>query len=160
MSYLPAELSPEVIREFGLSIFLRSGFAMKDEVELKFVDFISSFLSNSNRRCAVFESLWRTDDLGLATEEIPYFICEKSVYYCLQFQDLTYIRKALQSARQYPFVGALISQPKTTSEITSHQTVTSDILELLAVNANSVLVGAYDGEGFLVWQKHEVYPEI
>jgi hypothetical protein len=127
---------------------------MKDEVELKFVDLISSFLSNSNRRCVVFESFWRTDDLGLATEEIPYFICEKSIYYCLQFQDLTHIRKALQSARQYPFIGALITLPKTAPEIKSHQTVISDILELLAVNANGVLVGAYDGEGFLAWQKH------
>jgi len=78
------------------------------------------------------------------------------VYHILDVTDRVKerIEAALREAESLPvFVGAIGRQPPNPiSENSEHLTVSTEQLEAFAKSAHCVFVGAYDGEGYIVWQ--------
>ncbi|MGA2481492.1 MAG: hypothetical protein ABSF92_00030 [Candidatus Acidiferrales bacterium] len=78
------------------------------------------------------------------------------VYHMLGYTDRTKerVRDALREAESLPvFVGAIGRQPPNPmSEDSGHLTVSTEQLEAFAKSAYCVFVGAYDGEGYVLWQ--------
>jgi hypothetical protein len=147
----------------GINVHVREAFQMggilpgnlHHQAEHKLGLYISSFLGRTENHCAVFEhALARASDPFLAGETSQYFICGGDVYFFLTARDLDVevILKAIQSAKTYLFNGVLADLSEI-SAISNREHVTEQTLRKLAENTKHLIVGAYDGEGYLMWDR-------
>jgi hypothetical protein len=168
VSYLPPTVNPDASREFevgGQSVLdMNSQYEIGTEAhkivgplgaanELHLANFISAYLSQPGKRYAIFEhALAEPGDLWLSQTSIRFFTCDTGVYIFLNQQDasLDAILAALRAARTYRLTG-ILSGPTSFPEIPIGHEVTLDVLRVLAATTAYVIVGAYDGEGELIW---------
>lgn len=119
-----------------------------------FVDEIRAFLDANNSRVCIFEdaSAQPNDQFlrAITTRALTY---DDEVYHLVCARDShEQMLKTIHAARSWLFVGALTQVPDATG-LCSKKTLTRDEIENLAQNAIGIVVGAYDGEGFVVWTK-------
>ena len=116
---------------------------------------LQSHLTAGEDRLCLFEDnamsadLLAADDSGVRTGSLG-----NEVYRLLLPDDADHPDRVLQTirrARSWPFVAALTSDPSG-PESWSRETLDYRQLETAAQRAEQVLIGAYDGEGFLLWQ--------
>lgn len=118
---------------------------------------IHDFLALSDQRLCIFEN-------ALAHPTDPYVhrlssaisVFEQDVYHTLTAgDDLSRIQQTVREAGSIPiFIGAMTSWhaecPKVLSQ---HVSLTPSCLSGLAQLAQGVIVGAYDGESYVLWEK-------
>lgn len=155
ISYLPSEVYPMGNQDFRQSIFLSTGIKIASEAKLKIQGFISAYLGKGGRSYAIFETLGRTGDAWLTTTDISYFIHDSKAYSFLtpEDSDLQSILEALRRARHYPFVCGLTSLSDDDAQIQSFQETATSVLRNLAANAEHIVIGAFDAEGYLIWSR-------
>lgn len=149
-THLPTTISPAASRRFKVG-----GVTTRSETEPALVAFILAYLRGQRKRYAVFEALERPGDAPLSSSKAQFFIHEDEIYYFLtpQERDPTKVASTVRAARSYPFIGVLTSIPEDEPDIRAGYELTADILERLAMRTEHILIGAYDGEGELIWSK-------
>lgn len=124
------------------------------------VAIIEAFLSAKEGRVCIFEdALSRPNDPILSRSAARLLTFHNEVYHFLSGRAVksSQIRQTIRQAKSIPlFIGALTSVPEKSSF--SHKarkiTITSDErLRGLAARSEKIVVGAYDGEGYLIWNK-------
>ncbi|HUS14756.1 MAG TPA: hypothetical protein VM536_07025, partial [Chloroflexia bacterium] len=119
-------------------------------------DFIAKYLLGSATSYAVFQDLTSTpDDLG--TTDIPHFLYESEVYRFIPYHqaDSDHVERMMQwvkMANARLLVGILTWLPPP-SELLPGQEVNKEFLAHLATGTKHVIVGAFDGEGELIWNR-------
>jgi hypothetical protein len=106
-------------------------------------------------RLLIEDALAKPTDSGLARSPIPFWIFDDDVIFAVPHAaDAGHIGAALSFARSWGMVAALTQvdgQPTQDSPVhlTAHQLIS------FAENASLILVEAYDGEGYIVWEKRQ-----
>ncbi len=122
------------------------------------VSIVQAFLRAAEGRVCILENaLARPSDPGLSRFQSRLLAFEDEVYHVLLSRELegTEIARAIGEARcAYPpligvitFLAAEAGLPDEARDITSAQ------LRVLAERTQKIVVGAYDGEGYLIWSK-------
>lgn len=156
ISFLPSIANEQSRHAFDVSLFLTTGHRIgKQAINVKLADFIAAYLGQARRPYAIIETLARVSDPGLTRMALAYFTYATEVYVFHTKHDRTpeSIRATLNSARDYPFICGLTTLPEDYPTIQSRRAVTLDTLEQLARNTRHILVGAYDAEGYLIWNR-------
>lgn len=125
------------------------------ETELELANFIMAYLQRPGSRHAVFEHALATpSDPWLRSSTLRYFSYGSEVYIFLTEADadVATIIDAVRGSRTYLFTG-ILTMATAMPELQSAETVTEDLLQTLALSSEYILVGAYDGEGELIWSR-------
>jgi hypothetical protein len=115
---------------------------------------IRNYIMNNNG-CAIFEIFARPASPILEFGKKRYFIFKNEAYLILFRQaDLKKeIQEYLPSARPYPEIIGLSSLSEHDIEYIEYQTVDEGMMKKLVETTDYLLIGAYDGEGYLIWEK-------
>lgn len=153
VSYLPEAVDMETALDFEHSITLRTGIPVTREVKAEAVNFIAAYLRQADNSIAIFETLARPDDPWLTkAHDFQYFAYDTEVYGYLTSQecDPADVMAVFRHGREYPYVASLTSLP---GDDVGHQgtEITRLRLEQLAARTVHLLIGAYDGEGSIIW---------
>lgn len=155
-TYAPMDVRNDILQDLEHSIFLRSGMKVTDLMRQRIAKFIAQFLNSNRKRCAIFETLMEIGDRVVNLGDLPRARYEREIYLYLtsrQYGENT-IANVLMKARGYPFIGALTSgnlqDPKRGSALLNLRM--SDF-DGLATNTLFIVIGSYDNEGYVVWQR-------
>jgi len=150
-SFLPPDVEPAATRQFT-----RGGIAQADESEGHLVTFIHDFLTSGEGKLCIFQdALSATGAAGSSPTGIKTLTYRREVYRCLSEGDEREgIRQTIQRAQTLPrFLAVLTSLPKGEGLYYESQPATLKLLSNLADRAEKIIVGAYNGEGHLIWNK-------
>jgi hypothetical protein len=150
IAYLPSDIDIETATQFNIG-----GIASRDETEAKLAEFISGYLSESSKNCAIFEhALARPNDPSLLRSKSRILIYKTEVYYLLSSKDndLGIIIDTIRTVTSHVFI-CVLTEADNVSAIQSSGKLTSEILQRFALNAQHVLISAYDDEADLIWSK-------
>jgi len=119
---------------------------------------IKSFLADSNQNICIFENaLAGANDPYLTTLTSTICTYKDEVYHLLTSKDATAtncrIETTIEEATSIPiFIGALTSWQREPLELLPPRIqLTEDSLSQLALQAKHIVIGAYDGESYLIW---------
>lgn len=112
--------------------------------------------TRENNLCILEEGLAQRSDPCVASWEVPWFALNEELYYIATSANTdSEIEQIIRMAKNhYPgLIGAMTSLPPS-FELDSHKrTITSEEVNILAVRAEKVILGAYDGQGYLIWSQ-------
>jgi len=120
------------------------------------VENVKTFLQGGANRVCVFEdSLKRLGDPILREVTTRYATFDKEIYHLLLGADVQAkeILKVIRTARSIPtFVGVLTEWPSGVQS--SHpSSLLPATVRALAQTAHKLIIGAFDGEGYLIWNR-------
>lgn len=122
-----------------------------DWLVTKIKDFL---ISGRHHVCVLEDSLKQVGDVVLDNLTTTYATFNKEIYHVLFSTDADEqtIKKVLKSAKSIPtFIGTL-TEWQGSRPTTSPIRLSATQLELLAMKTDSFIVGAFDGESYLIWQ--------
>ncbi len=120
------------------------------------VEEIRAFLVGQERRICIFEdALADSHDPCLARLNTKFITYLSEVYHVLFWHDADQERilQTVRRARSWLFIGAMTSLREGSCLDPSNMKLSEEELCALAEDAEGIIVGAYDGEGYLVWIK-------
>lgn len=117
---------------------------------------ISEFLRGSPVNMCIFEdaNAMPTDPF-LQSVSTRYSAFQEEVYHliCQPDNNGDAISKTLRQAHSWLTIGALTSAPQETEICAQRGDLTLSTLTTLAQRTEVIIVGAYDGEGYVIWRK-------
>jgi len=125
------------------------------ETELELANVIMTYLQRPGKRYAVFEHvLAAPGDPWLRSSTLQYFSYMSELYIFLTKADANVetIIDTIRRSATYLFTG-ILTTPAAMPELHSAEIVIEDLLRTLALSSEYILVGAYDGEGELIWSR-------
>jgi len=178
-TFFPSEVSTEQVKEFTFGGKLPTPpaethkfFTAKDGSQYKAIpipntDFwlvgaVQDFLRGREEAICVFEdALARPGDRSLSALDTNVWAFNDEVYHFLTHADLedTKIEAVIRRAMSVfpPLIGVLSSASRLTDLAVRTREVTSGKLKTLAENAEKIIVGAYDAEGYLIWHRPKTF---
>ncbi len=116
---------------------------------------ISEHLSTPERVCLLENASASRGDPWLAQPRVPTGYHKEEVYHWLAGpQPEVAIQQAVRTARSlFAFAGALTSLDDAQEEWVEGGDLSLETLQRLADNTLQLFVGAYDGEGFVIWRR-------
>ncbi|HEV2826949.1 MAG TPA: hypothetical protein VGW76_05050 [Pyrinomonadaceae bacterium] len=118
------------------------------------VDQVRTFLHEGNDRACVFEDASAAPgDPYLRNIETRISTMNQEVYHLLCPADISNdkILKTIRLARSWLFIGVMTYS--STDLCSGREPLTLQELTWLAQRAEKIVIGAYDGEGYLTWEK-------
>jgi hypothetical protein len=116
-------------------------------------EFISNFLSKDHKNWAVVEN-YMLDPKSpyVELENVRMFPFDSDVYYFLNKKNsINEIYKTLRRSSQVWHFLAVLTQIQDEISIV----LTDSIIDHICTNVKSIIAGAYDGEGYIFWQRRE-----
>lgn len=122
------------------------------------VSIIQAFLRAAEDRVCIFENaLARPSDPVLSRSESRVLVFDNEVYHFLSAADWasTIIAQAIREAGcpYPPLIGAMASAADEAGFSGEGRQISSAQLKVLAERTEKIVIGAYDGEGYLIWSK-------
>jgi hypothetical protein len=124
---------------------------------------ISEIQEHLERDCGqmvVFEdNLQRKDDPHINKSGTRMFFYHEQIYHYLMGEDLQQPEQIewtiTESASLHLFIGVMTSSSQDPKLFAPRSNASDATLKDLAQNSKKIIVGAYDGEGYLIWEKTE-----
>ena len=116
---------------------------------------IRMYLSKENKRLCIFENaLANSSDPWISSKKSKIFIFKHEVYHFLLRSDVAgkKIEQTIRDATSHLFIGVLTSVPRETAFPKNRQEVNFEELKVFVERTEKIIVGAYDGEGYLFWK--------
>lgn len=118
---------------------------------------IQKFLSTGEGRvCVLEDALARPHDPSLSSADTRIVIFNSEVYHVLlssDAEDNELILQTIRRASSWLFIGAMTSILREGDFFLEAGKITSEKLKVLAERIEKIVVGAYDGEGYLIWER-------
>jgi hypothetical protein len=120
---------------------------------------IQEFLKQGEGHLCLFESAVASPTDGFLSspklQELRVLTSEDDVYFLLTRDDLDpeKIDRTIRHATSHLVIGVLAHLSKEDNFLPVAQKITDDDLKLLAERTQKIIVGAYDGEGYLIWSQ-------
>jgi len=116
---------------------------------------VEFLLKNNNNICIFEDALALPTDKYLIADEIPFFTYENDVYLLITNRKANFDKaiKGINAASAYRVIGILTSICTTWDLPPNACSVSIEQLYGLANNAMQIIVGAYDQESYLVWNR-------
>lgn len=118
---------------------------------------IQGFLmKRSGHICIMEEGVFERSSPCVASFTVPWLASDEKLYYiltCTNSEDE--IEQVIKKAHNfYPgLIGVMTSLPEGHHLALEAKKITPEELKLLAERAEKIILGAYDGEGYLIWSK-------
>lgn len=154
-TFLPEELKTDLVNDLGESLHFLTGEHYSREFDNLITSIIVDYLSD-DYKLVVFETIWGDPKKVGISRVSNYFIHSDSKYDYLTRRSLSskeLIFKTLTDAHSYPTIIVLTKHERVTEVIDPGQAVEDETLVEFAQNATGVIVGAFDGEGYVFWEK-------
>lgn len=159
ITYLPSLLIPEAYN-FNDSILgsiaeeENDGHGIMKESQRIMLDFMMEYLQSCNG-CAVFETIAYPTDPIIHKRNLSYFTFEKWVYLLLYRQILNKdtLYDYWEEAHSYPKIVGLSGVSFDELLFENNRVVSNESMELMVNKTEYLLIGAYDGDGYLIWKK-------
>ena len=149
-TFLPADSKPHRIQDFS-----NGGVAKAKESVSCLVGLIREFLRSDSRKVVLFEDeLARKGDPCVAKFGTRMMFHGDVIYHYLTHEDLEPERIAwtiIQADSPHLFIAVMTTTPPLRSPFGKSTEIRTNMLRILAKAADQIVVGAYDGEGFLIW---------
>lgn len=148
-------LGPDGLDRRKLLQFRRGGLlSLRASREWLIATIMNGLAASSDRSCAVFENwLASSDDPWLVEARSKVFFFGGEVYhYCTGADDHAAVEAATAESDALPFFWGMLSREPTTG-LEPGTRVGRETLEELAAEMSLLIVGAYDGEGYLLWNR-------
>jgi S1-C subfamily serine protease len=170
-TYLPAEVSDEVAEEFRTGGKLPASSTRSPPGEVKssakrleplpttdscLAGEIHEFLNLNEEHLCVFEdSSASPSDPFLQSLDTCYSVMGDEVYHFILSTDAgdEKILRTIRRARSWLFIGVMSSASLKSGFFSRSGTLTISELKVIAEHAEKILVGAYDGESYLIWSR-------
>jgi len=151
-TFLPEKFINNSI-DFLISIQLSTGIRIYDETRDVICPFVASFLNHQNK-ISLVETLSTPVSIKQRVDRPMVSFYGQEVYFVLKpYDKLNKSISAFKSGRYYPFVCGLIDLGNNTNiALAESQNIQPEWWQLLAQKTKFVIIGAYDSEGFLVWE--------
>lgn len=122
------------------------------------IKIIQDFLDNGDGNLCIFEDATRNPtDPVISLKDTRIFICQNEVYYVLFSKDAGAKDRIddtiWDSDSHWHFVCVMTSAPKDSCFFRNQKNINANDLKTLAERAEKVAIGAYDGEGYLIWSR-------
>jgi len=117
------------------------------------VEFVLQYLNGGGRRLFLVEdAVARPSDPAITSSRVPCFFVGDEVYEFISRPSATTagISRAVDQAHSFPFVGVLTC---TDFRPTRGSCLSAADLRAMAERMAAVVVGAYDGEGYVIWER-------
>jgi len=169
-TFLPPNVAPESIKDFRTGgklpsspepeSYVPDGQSQKitpvpnTDADLAFV--VKGHLRLDKRRvCAMEDALKRPGDLILKRLKTRYATFENEIYHLLFHTDAgtNNVENVLKTAKSLPTFVGLLTSCSHPPGLATDGTLSLTELRELAIKVNKIFVGAYDGEGYLLWNK-------
>ncbi len=114
------------------------------------VHFINSFLSKNKNFVCIFEDVIKTSSDKDLLDEYKIFY-ENEVYYLIDYFHKTneLISKILHECEEVWHFVSIVTEAKSIVD----KKLTVNIIKQMIQNIKLIIIGAYDGEGYLFWEK-------
>lgn len=149
-TFLPDGSNLERLYEFSYAGVLLS-FSLNKDLEMHLTGFIEKYISNSSRKWAFLENL--LVDFGspyASIDNVKLISYDKEVYYVLgKNNDIDEILEVIRSTEQVWHFLIILAE---LNEIKSEY-FTDEDLNLICHHAKFIITSAYDGEGYVFWEK-------
>ncbi len=106
--------------------------------------------------CIMEEGVAQLSDPCVASFTVPWLAFHEELYYILtRVNTEAEVEQVIRHSHNfYPgLIGAMTSLPEDHHLALEEKKITSEELKLLAKRAEKIIIGAYDGEGYLIWSK-------
>lgn len=153
-TYFPIEFAPPTPVDFGESLEFLTGKRVSEEFNSKISDLIRNFLDESSRNIAIFETMWNESDPITSRSPLQYFTIKGRRYDFLKGEDEKKpVDDYINDAQGYPTIIALINGKDSNFEIWDKLQIPEENVIELTKRTEFLIVGAFDGEGYIVWKK-------
>lgn len=153
-TFFPSTFFPHTSIDFSESLEFLTGEKISKEFEALVSDFIVNNLSINKRKLAIFETMWNINDPIVGKRALQYFSIKGRKYDYLQGgNDTKSIINYINDARGYPTVISIIETGHEYLDIKDKSKFKEENLSELADRTEVLIIGAFDGEGYLLWQK-------
>jgi hypothetical protein len=129
----------------------------KPNTKSELVTIIQDFLRAKQEHICIFEdAVSAPTDPWLLTSGTRVLIFNNEVYHCLTQDDVAHTNRILSTINRtttWRFIGALTSVPDGKTFAFDTRTLTNDDLKAVATKTKIIVIGAYDGEGYLIWKQ-------
>ena len=150
VSFLPESVNFESVNQFHYGGILRSA-----ETDKIISQFITNYLSKPNSYAVFEDAVAEPTYRYLSVGEKQFFTFQTEVYHYVCSEDSDVNKKVmnmLRVASSYVTIGVL-AQFSSELNISQKQELLEKDIKNLALNSQYILVGAYDGEGMLIWHR-------
>jgi hypothetical protein len=153
-AFLPRELTWDSIADID------SGGVFTDGVGLAaLTEFLLGLLADNHRRILVWEDLMaEPEDPWLANAQVPLFVADGTLYHFIRSDcgpTLEGVHASLLQTDDHFLVGAVAELPDTQLPVKSGVVVEGPTITAICDHAIAIVVGAFDGEGSLIWRPPE-----
>ena len=153
-TYFPMEFSLQTPFDFCESLEFLTGERVSDMFDAKISELIGNFLNKSSQNVVIFETWWNEDDPITSKCLLQYFTINGRRYDFLKGgNDKQPIKDYMDDAQGYPSVIVLVNVKDQDIEIHDKTQFPEENINNLVNGTEFVIVGAFDGEGYLIWQK-------
>ena len=152
--HLKAELN-KIIGSKGRTQEMRS--VPEEDTYYWLLRVVMEYLGDEPDKVCMFDSWTKSpDDPALAKLDLPPHIFQNQVYFALFHKDANkkeIVSSIIGHATEPFFFGVMSSFPAGSGLDPKGGEITDDVLEVLAQRTEKIVVGAYDGESYLIWSK-------
>ena len=125
-----------------------------EEIETETISFITDFLNDDHNKYAVFETLSCRYDPIINKRNLPAFYINNRKYTYIKGDCQSKpVKKCLIDAQGYPTIILLLDATCNEFSITNEEELTSKNIHNIVSIIKIIIVGAFDGEGYLFWQR-------
>lgn len=154
---LPPNVSKEAVKQFEYGGKLKQVTQYVPTTRFWLVSEIQKFLTGGEKRLCVFEeALWKPSDPCVVPYRNKILTYMNEVYHYLSFneaQQEEIISQVVRRADSDLFIGIFTSIPDDSSFASGGRELSLDELRLYAERAEQIVVGAYDGESYVIWHR-------
>ena len=161
-SYLPSSTSIEQAQQFYTGGKLKSGDSFISNgykvesvptFDTQLIETIQHHLQQNRENLCLFEDiLSKPSDPFLKRLNHPILVYQEQIYFLLQDLEITSEKIAQVINNTTGARDFLCAFSSSHVDFGNKRMITSDQIQKLAQNTKKVAVGAYDGEGYLIWQ--------
>lgn len=154
-TYIPNGFDLSDHGNYSESMEFKVGKRVAHEFEAITSEAIYEFLDRDSQNVAIFETPWTINDPIVAIRDHHYFLIRSMVYdILLGSSSIESIKQYLRGAQSYPTM-IVLSTNFHFEVFLQNMELNDKTLKQIIENCDSLIVGAFDGEGFLFWTKQE-----
>lgn len=152
-TYIPNGFNISSFSDYSESIEFKLGRRVGLEFEDMASEFIVEHLDRDPGNVAIFETFWNINDPIVSKQGHQFFLLRSTVYDFILGSDKNKpVKQYLRDAQSYPTV-IVLSTNFYSGDFLQDMDFNENLLEKITRNIDSLIIGAFDGEGFLFWSK-------
>lgn len=147
-----------ILKEPSERILLKNSSVMvpKPNMDNELTQIIEDYLKNKKNSICIFEdALLRPKDPVVSKIDTDILIINEEIYHFVSGNNINRekIKKTVRRASSWLFIAILVSCLHEISVLHKNGPIKQSDLLILAKRVDKIIIGAYDGEGYLIWEK-------